>query len=49
MIIETFEAMKEIKVFQKEKIITNLFNSKVDIFEKNTFFFNIFDKLPRIF
>ena len=49
MIIETFEAMKEIKVFQKEKIISNLFNSKVDIFEKNMFFFNIFDKLPRIF
>ena len=49
MIIETFEAIKEIKVFQKEKIISNLFNSKVDIFEKNMFFFNIFDKLPRIF
>ena len=49
MIIETFEAIKEIKVFQKEKIVSNLFNSKVDVFEKNMFFFNIFDKLPRIF
>lgn len=49
MIIETFEAMKEIKVFQKEKIISNLFNSNVEIFEKNMFFFNVFDKMPRIF
>ena len=38
MIIETFEAIKEIKVFQKEKIVSNLFNSKVDVFEKNMFF-----------
>ena len=43
MIIETFEAMKEIKVFQKEKLLF-ISNSKVDIFEKGIFF-NIFDKL----
>ena len=49
MIFETFEAIKDIKVYQKEKIVKNLFDQKVDNFEKNFFFFNVFDKLPRIF
>ena len=49
MIMETFEAMKDIKVYQKEKIVSESFNSKVDDFEKNMFFFKVFDKLPRIF
>ena len=47
--METFEAMKDIKVYQKEKIVSESFNSKVDDFEKNMFFFKVFDKLPRIF
>ena len=34
MIMETFEAMKDIKVYQKEKIVSESFNSKVDDFEK---------------
>jgi len=49
MIIETFEALKDIKVFQKEKIVSNLFNSKIDTYEKNIFFFRLFEKFPRIF
>lgn len=49
MIFETFEAIKDIKVYQKEKIVSNIFDQKVDNFENNFFFFNVFDKLPRIF
>lgn len=49
MIIETFEALKDIKVYQKEKIVSKLFNSKIDTYEKNMFFFRLFEKFPRIF
>jgi len=48
MIFETFEAIKEIKVYQKEKLVSQLFEKKVDHFEKNFFFFSVFDKFPRI-
>ena len=48
MIFETFEAIKEIKVYQKEKLVSQLFEEKVDHFEKNFFFFSVFDKFPRI-
>ena len=36
MIFETFEAIKEIKVYQKEKLVSQLFE-KVDHFEKISF------------
>ena len=48
MIFETFEAIKEIKVYQKEKLVSQIFEKKVDHFEKNFFFFSVFDKFPRI-
>lgn len=48
IIFETFEAIKEIKVYQKEKIVSQLFEKKVDDFERNFFFFSVFDKFPRI-
>ena len=48
MIIETFEAMKEIKVFQKEKLF-QIYLTQMLKFLKKTFFFNVFDKMPRIF
>ena len=42
MIFETFEAIKEIKVYQKEKLVSQLFEKKVDHFEKNFFFSLVF-------
>ena len=48
VIFETFEAIRDIKVYQKEKIVSDLFKKKVDTFENNVFFFSVFDKFPRI-
>lgn len=48
IIFETFEAIKEIKVYQKEKNVSEIFEKKVDNFERNFFFFSVFDKFPRI-
>lgn len=48
IIFETFEAIKEIKVYQKEKLVSQLFEKKVDHFEKNFLFFSVFDKFPRM-
>jgi ABC-type multidrug transport system fused ATPase/permease subunit len=48
IIFETFEAIKEIKVYQKEKIVSKIFEKKVENFERNFFFFSVFDKFPRI-
>ena len=38
MISETFETIKDIKIYQKEKDVINLFDKKVKTFEKNIFF-----------
>ena len=48
IIFETFEAIKEIKVYQKERIVSKIFEKKVENFERNFFFFSVFDKFPRI-
>ena len=48
MISETFETIKDIKIYQKEKDVINLFDKKVKTFEKNIFFFNVIDKFPKI-
>ena len=48
VIFETFEAIRDIKVYQKEKIVSELFEKKINTFESNVFFFSVFDKFPRI-
>ena len=48
VIFETFEAIRDIKVYQKERIVSDLFKKKVNNFENNVFFFSVFDKFPRI-
>tara|TARA_B100000029_G_scaffold516834_1_gene635727 strand:- start:9063 stop:10775 length:1713 start_codon:yes stop_codon:yes gene_type:complete len=48
VIFETFEAIRDIKVYQKEKIVSELFKKKINTFESNFFFFSVFDKFPRI-
>tara|TARA_B100001996_G_C18655919_1_gene591173 strand:+ start:315 stop:2039 length:1725 start_codon:yes stop_codon:yes gene_type:complete len=48
VIFETFEAIRDIKVYQKEKVVSELFKEKINTFENNFFFFNVFDKFPRI-
>lgn len=47
-ISETFEAIKDIKIFQKERDVYNLFKKDIISFEKNMFFFKIFEIFPRI-
>ncbi len=47
-ISETFEAIKDIKIFQKEKEVSNIFKKDVVSFESNMFFFKIFETLPKI-
>ena len=47
-ISETFEAIRDIKIFQKEKAISDSFKKDVTKLEENQFFFRIFDTIPRI-
>jgi ABC-type bacteriocin/lantibiotic exporter with double-glycine peptidase domain len=49
VINETFGAIKDIKILLKEKEVENYFKKFTSLYEKNIFFINFFDKLPRIF
>ena len=47
-IFETFGSIKDIKIFNKEKNLKEYFNKNIAEFEKNSFHFVIFSRLPRI-
>ena len=48
LILETFESIKDIKIFQKERAVSKIFKKDVTAFENNIFYFKIFDTLPKI-
>ena len=48
MVYESFGAIKDLKIFQKEKDKFNIFKNRMQIFEKNLLFFLLFEKFPRL-
>ena len=48
MIYETFGALKDVKILNKEKEIFNLYKENVKNYEKNLLFFDIYNRLPKI-
>ncbi len=46
---QSFGAIKEIKILNKEKYVQNSHNDKVDIIEANTLFNYFFTSIPRLF
>ncbi len=46
-IFETFGAIKDIKVLNKERGVINFFNEKISNYEDNYFKFNLIEKLPK--
>ena len=49
LVFELFGAIKDIKIFSKEKQISNKFNQQMTNYENNLFFFQIFERLPKMF
>ena len=47
-IFETFGSIKDIKIFNKEDAVKKYFDQNIVEFEKNSFHFVIFSRLPRI-
>ncbi len=45
---EIFGSLKDIKILSKENEITDYFNSNIKKLEKNLFFFQVVEKMPRI-
>ena len=45
---ETFEALKDIKIYQKKKEVKDKFLTDITKFERNIFFFKVFDTFPKI-
>tara|TARA_B100001063_G_C16748190_1_gene548747 strand:- start:685 stop:2046 length:1362 start_codon:yes stop_codon:yes gene_type:complete len=45
---EIFGSLKDIKILSKENDITDYFNSNIKKLEKNLFFFQVVEKIPRI-
>jgi len=45
---ETFEALKDIKIYQKEEGVKDKFLFDITKFERNIFFFKVFDTFPKI-
>ena len=45
---EVFGSIKDIKIKMKESEIFNEFKKNIELFEKNIFFFQIFERIPRI-
>tara|TARA_B100000579_G_scaffold426443_1_gene433685 strand:+ start:1190 stop:2932 length:1743 start_codon:yes stop_codon:yes gene_type:complete len=49
LIFESFNSIKDLKVSMKEKYIQNFFNNNISQYEKNLFYFQFNEKLPKIF
>ena len=47
-IIETFRAIQDIKIYNKEKYVQKNFMENVNKFEQNHFIFGLMGKLPRV-
>ena len=48
VVFESFGAIKDLKILNKEKDIFKLFSSKMNEYENNLLFFSVFEKLPRL-
>ncbi len=49
LIFESFNSIKDLKVLMKERFIFDFFKNNISIFEKNLFYFQFNEKLPKIF
>ena len=49
MINQSFGSIKDLKILLKEKALEKKFETDVNIYEKNTFFYQVISKTPRIF
>jgi ABC-type multidrug transport system fused ATPase/permease subunit len=49
ILIESFGSIKDIKILSKENKITKIFNYDIDTLEKNFFFYNLIQRLPKLF
>ena len=49
LIFESFNSIKDLKVSMKEKYIQNFFSANISKYEKNLFYFQFTEKLPKIF
>ena len=49
LIFESFNSIKDLKVSMKEKYIQNFFSTNISKYEKNLFYFQFNEKLPKIF
>ena len=47
VIYETFGSIKDIKLLTKEKNIENFFNNQIYAYQSNSFFFAIFERMPK--
>ena len=47
-VFETFGAIKDLKILNKEKEIQKYFDSKIKILEQNTYFFSFYERFPRV-
>ena len=48
VVFESFGAIKDLKILNKEKDIFKLFSNKMNEYENNQLFFSVFEKLPRL-
>ncbi len=48
MVYESFGAIQDLKIFQKEKDIFHIFKNRMKTFEQNLLFFLLFEKFPRL-
>ena len=49
IIYETFGSIKDLKILMKEKEIVNYFDKHIQILGKNNFYFQVIERLPKVF